>query len=144
MVLHLPRTLLARTEMAARQEDGIDLALPADVAEVIFLICMLELHRSLAETFPLLEPASVDVAMFDVLHATLTIGLVSGPVTLVAVPICVLHCASTTFFPRNKIAVISIASRSNHDSVAVSPAAFEGMGPVAGAEIGAIRFVAEV
>ena len=144
MVLHLPRALLTRRQMPTGQEDGIDLAFPADMAEEVFLIRMLELHRSLAETFPLFEFASVNIAMFDVFHPTLTIGLVGRPFALVAIAIGIIHGALTTFLARDEIAIISIPRRSNPDSVAVGSAAFEGMCSVASSEIGAVRFLPEV
>lgn len=130
--------------MSARQEDRIDLILPAYVAEMIFLVCMLELHRSLAETFSLFEAASIDIAMFDVYHSALTVGLVGCPFACVAVAVCVFHGSPATFPARNKIAIVSITGQGDQDSVAVGSATFEGVGFVAEAEIRAVRFVAEV
>ena len=144
MVLHLPRTLLTRREMPTGQEDRIDLTLPAYMTEEIFLIRVLELHRSLAKTFPLFELARVDVAMFDVFHPTLTVGLVGRPFTLVAIAIGISHRALATFPARDEIAIVSIPRRSNQNSVAVGPAAFERMRSVAGTEIGAVRYLTEV
>lgn len=144
VVLHLPRTLLARGEMSARQKYRIDLIFPAYTTEMVFLVCMLELHRSLAESFPLLEFARVDIAMFDVFHPTLTIGFVGCPFTLVAVAIGVFHGALATFLAGDKISIVSIAGRSNENSIAVGSAAFERMGSIAGAKIRGICFAAEV
>lgn len=144
MVLHLPRTLLTRGQMPTGQEDGINLALPADMTEEVFLVRVLELHRPLAETFALFELARVDVAVFDVFHSTLAIGLVGRPFTLVAVAISIIHGALATFPAGDEIAIVSIPRRSNQDSVAVGPAAFERMRSVNGTEVGAVRFLAEV
>ena len=144
MVLHLPRTLLTRGEMPAGQEDRINLTLPAYMTEEVFLIRVLELHRSLAKTFPFFEFARVDVAMFDVFHPTLTIGLVGRPFTLVAIAIGIIHGALATFPARDEIAIVSIPRRSDQDSVAVGPAAFERLRSVTGTEIGAVRFLTEV
>lgn len=113
VVLHLSCTLLTRGEMSARQKNRIDLTFPAYMTEIIFLVCMLELHRSLAEPFPLLELARVDIAMFDVFHPTLTIGFVGRPLTLVAVAIGVCHGALATFLAGDKIAIVSIAGKSD-------------------------------
>lgn len=144
MVLHLPRTLLTRGEMPTGQEDRINLTLPAYMTEEVFLVRVLKLHDSLAKTFPLFEFARVDIAMFDVFHATLTIGLVGRPFALVAISIGIVHGALATFAAGDEIAIISISRRSNQDSVAVGPAAFEGMRSVTVTEIGAVRFLTEV
>lgn len=130
--------------MSTRQEDRIDLIFPAYSAEVNLLICMLELHGSLAKPFPLFEFAGVDIAMFDVFHPTLTVGLVGCPFTLVIVAVGVFHGTSAAFPAGDKVAIVSIAGQGNQDSMAVGPAAFEGVGSVAAAEIGAVGFVAEV
>ena len=109
MVLHLPRALLTRREVAAGQENRIDLALPTDMTEVVLLIGMLELHGSLAEPFPFFESARVDIAMFDVFHPTLAIGLVGRPFALVAVAIGIVHGALAAFPAGDEIAIVSIA-----------------------------------
>lgn len=70
---------------------------------------MLELHRSFAKTFPLLEFAGVDIAMFDIFHPTLTIGLIGFPFTLIAVAIGVFHGTLAAFLARDEIAIVSIA-----------------------------------
>lgn len=113
VVLHLPRALLARCQMSARQKHRIDLIFPAYVTEMIFLVRMLELHRSFAEPFPLLELARVDIAMFDVFHPALTIGFVGCPFTRVPVAIGVFHGALATFLAGDEIAIVSIAGQSN-------------------------------
>lgn len=95
--------------MSARQEDGIDLVLPAYMAEEIFLISTFEHHRPLAKTFPFFESARVDIAMFDVFHSTLTIGLVGCPFTLVAVAVGIFHGTSATFPACDKVAGVGIA-----------------------------------
>lgn len=105
---------------------------------------MLEHHGSLAETFPLFEPAGVDIAMLDVCHPTLTIGLVGCPFTFVFVTVGVHHGTSAAFPARDKVAFVSITGQRDQDSVAVGPSAFKGVGSVAAAEIGAVGFVAEV
>lgn len=144
MILHLPRTILTRREMPTGQEDRINLTLPAYVAEEVFLVRVLKLHRSFAETFPLFEFARVDIAMFDVFHPTLTVGFVGGPFTLVAVAIGIIHGALATFAARDKIAIVKIPIRSDQDSVTVGPAAFESIRYVASSEVGAVCFLTEV
>ena len=95
--------------MATRQEDRIDLILPADGAEVSFLIRMLELHGSLAKAFSLFEPASVNIAMFDVFHPTLPTGLIGRPFTIIIVAVGIFHRTSAAFPAGDKVALVSIA-----------------------------------
>ncbi len=105
---------------------------------------MLELHRSFAKSFPFFELTRVDIAMLDVLHPALTIRLVGCPFTIIAIAIGIIHGTSAAFPAGDKIAVVEIAGWSNQDTITVGPAAFEGMGSVTPAKIGAVRFVAEV
>ena len=109
MVLHQPRALLTRTQMAARQEDRIDLLLPADCAKLSFLIRMLELHGSLAKAFSFFELACVDVAIFDVFHPALPTRLISRPLTVIVVAVGIFHRTSAAFPACDKVALVSIA-----------------------------------
>ena len=113
MILHLPRAIFTRSQVSARQEDRIDLILPAYVTEVIFLICMIELHYSLAKAFPVFELSRVDIAMFDVFHSALTIGLIGCPFALVAVAVGIVHGASATFLACDEIPIVIIAGWCN-------------------------------
>lgn len=130
--------------MPTRQEDRIDLILPTDMAEIFFLICTLKHHSAFATAFPLLKSAGINIAIFGVGHPTLTIGLVGFPFTLVIVTVGILHGTSAAFPACNKVAFVSIAGQRYQDSTAVGPSAFERVGSVAAAEIGAAGFVAEV
>ena len=111
---------------------------------MIFLIRTLELHHSRAKTFPLSESPGVDIAMFDVLHPTLTIRLIGCPITLVFVAIGIIHGTLSAFPAGDKVTVVGIAGYRDQNSVAVGPTAFERVGSVAAAEIGAVGLVAEI
>ena len=130
--------------MSTREENRVDLILPTYMAEIVLLIRMLELHGSLAKSFSFFELARVYVAVFDILHPPMTVGLVGCPFARVAVAVGVFHGPLAAFPAGDEVPIVRIAGQGDQDSIAVGPATFEGVGSVFAAKIGAVDFIAEV
>lgn len=72
-------------------EKRIHFLLVAYSTELKLLICNFELHDTLPVTFPLPEPANVDIACFGVDHLAVTIRLVSFPLADVSIAVRKVH-----------------------------------------------------
>lgn len=84
-------------------EKRIHFLLIAYSTELQLLICNLKLHDTLPVTFPLPEPANVDIACLSIDHLALTIRLVSFPLAGVSVAVRKVHRPSAGYGASDKI-----------------------------------------
>lgn len=84
-------------------EKRIHFFLVAYPTELQLLICNLELHNTLPVTFPLPEPANVNIACFGIYHLPVTIRLVSFPLADVSVAVRKVHRPTAGHGPCNEI-----------------------------------------